>query len=495
MINGTQNITIINLSPDTVDYRDIEKRKGIMYYYRICAFNKKGEGCSNKVRVKVPDGDILYLYPENETIDVPGGTEIFSGISVPGEKTVIELMDEEGNSVPGDLTETQLVSRGDIVSGVAFFLFRYDPFGAEPPFYSYNRLKPLTKYIAKLRYDDLVLTHTFTTSSYGLPLEINDSDLVGRTYILDLNKAWVEEPYYFENIFNIINYDGTLSFSPLLLYVMDVNSTDKSINLVNGYACTGREESGDCLGKKYGEQNMEINVKAWRDADFNPPFFVTDPAVANIVLNGFIMRILNMRIGGVFSKDGERIGEGMVEGYIDLLNIAPTNFGYTLYADIFCERYYELTGLDCIQCPAPYDYRKNCLKIKIVNANGTLTSSSVPFKIIVAPEIIADSEEQLTGNPVNIKVTFNTPDGTPISSAPFRVSLNSSDASFQNAGSCNKINYYTIDCITDNNGMINGISITDNISQSIIITASYTGASLPPGVDGVTEGHLMVSFK
>lgn len=248
----------------------------------------------------------------------------------PGAEPVVTLTDASGRSIPFQL------QRSDVGGG-----FELRPDGA---------LAPATDHV--LQIVDCLGTHDvpFRTSDFGLPLQLEPSDLQGRTFSLALGDAtWVEPA----------GIGGLLTLfldQPALLDVAVANPSVLQLRFA-----LGEEENGEIVPAP-GRDVVSFPVVSFADR----PYFDAGGERVVLEFSGTEIPIHQFRFSGTFAADGGGIGGGRVEG------IADTRFAGGLVGDDRPGQLCDLAegfGVQCEGCPD--DDESYCLAVELVDVDGT----------------------------------------------------------------------------------------------------------------------------
>ena len=186
---------------------------------------------------------------------------------------------------------------------------------------------------------------TFTTASWGAPLDVAPVDLVGRVYNFDLAGADYVKP---EGLGTLL---GLYLTEPLLFQVTDV--TPGGISLMGAQGMVDGT-SGEII------QNRTFSTWDFGQASFSEaPFFGATTAGIAIDYAGSVIPMHNFHVEGTFSADGETIGGAMASGFGDTRDMGPLlQLGGD--PDAVCDFAAGL-GLECVDCP---DGNPWCLEIE-----------------------------------------------------------------------------------------------------------------------------------
>lgn len=237
-----------------------------------------GDGGTGACEVEVDSN-----FPADGTTDAYYRTTIEFELSDPdptGTPT-ITVADASGAAVAGTST---LNEDGDVVI-----------FTPDAP------LAASTSYTATLDYCGGTPSISFTTSSLGGDLT---ADLVGKTYVVDLNGADFVEPAGVADLLL-----GQLENSILL----GVQSTSPDLQMLGAISVDGGTD-----------QDMCTETIPFPAADFaSSPYFEIGPEDTSITVAGFTVEILQLEVSGTFAADGSYFGGGTLRGELDARLLAP----------------------------------------------------------------------------------------------------------------------------------------------------------------------------
>jgi hypothetical protein len=188
---------------------------------------------------------------------------------------------------------------------------------------------------------------TFRTGPLGLPLQVSDTDLQGRTFLLDLGGArWVEPPV----LAGLIQIFFT---TPVLLGVRYVD--DDSIDLL---AAPGEVSDLGVVSQDRFAESWNFPIADFTEAPFvdasAPSIDLTYDSYGTTVA----IPVTDFVLQGTFSADGTRLGGGVLEGFGDTRSVGA------LLGDDRPEAICELAagaGVNCIPCEDTLPY---CLRLR-----------------------------------------------------------------------------------------------------------------------------------
>lgn len=206
----------------------------------------------------------------------------------------------------------------------------------------------------------------FTTSTYGLPIEGGATELVQRTWQVDLSAADWTEPEGFGTILALYFTD------PILLGVQWADTHVLDLLGAPGYI------------DATGVVRQNINRPSWDlpAADFDTsPFFAIDGAqIVLYVDNETSAPVYDVHIEGTIAPDGRSFAGGIVSGLGDTRTLGGTINQPNDEAAI-CD-FAEALGVECEPCP---DGEVYCLSIYATQVQGSQVDGLVVIPIAAAP--------------------------------------------------------------------------------------------------------------
>jgi hypothetical protein len=178
----------------------------------------------------------------------------------------------------------------------------------------------------------------FVTSEFGIPVTVEDADMLGRTYELNLPGAYFAYPAGVGALL------GTYLESPLLVSV--VATTESEITLVAAEGVWDDEGAAT--------QDMDKGTFDFPAADWTmTPYFAADAERIVIIYkdgggNTTDIPINNIHLEGTFNADATIIGGAWASGLADTRNMAPL-LGLEAGDSVVCD-YMETFGLPCLDC-------------------------------------------------------------------------------------------------------------------------------------------------
>ncbi len=178
-------------------------------------------------------------------------------------------------------------------------------------------------------------TVSFATSAYGLPLEVDPTELVGNTYDFDLGGADYVEPAGLGALI------GLYLSEPLLIGVVDAGEDTVSL--------MGAQGTVDASSQIH----QDTNLATWDfgEADFSEaPFFSATADEIVIDYNGIEVPIHAFHVEGTFAADASSIGGAEANGLADTRNMGPL-LDLPDEPDSVCNVAQEWLGITCEACP------------------------------------------------------------------------------------------------------------------------------------------------
>lgn len=323
--------------------------------------------------------------PADGAKDVPGGMSITATFSQAATAVKFTLKSKDGKEVTGDT-----------VLAPDNFGATFDPYGSKAPIDPSLRLASNTSYTLDIDADGHKKTISFTTSNLGMPLN-NDVNLKGKTYVMDLSSATFEEP---PNLFQTLSQMGKGdSFPKLLLGISDMAMNPAKLTFLGAMACGmgGDTPAADCPASSDPLQMQQDKTKptlTFPQADFKNPFFSVGPQTFAIEIMKFKVDIDNLFMSGVVSPDGSYIGEGRLEGVIDLKKIlAAAGAGANMTPESVCGIMETLTGRPCIACA---DKVNSCVLVRMTNMKALRAPKAEPLTAVAEPKETKEAPKDAT---------------------------------------------------------------------------------------------------
>lgn len=199
-------------------------------------------------------------------------------------------------------------------------------------------LDPSTSYEATLHYCGGDATIDFTTSALGRPLDVDESDLVGRTYNLALADARVVEP---AGIGSLLGQYLTVDI------LVSVSSADaEQIEMIG----TLSREDSDPPTQDFCNPTIPFSAGAFGDS---PYFRFAGEGQAVIVASGYPVTIEDPEFSGTFAPDGSYFGGATLAGTIDT-RAYDSLTGDAAEEGAVCELAPSF-GVACEECPGRPD--------------------------------------------------------------------------------------------------------------------------------------------
>jgi len=176
---------------------------------------------------------------------------------------------------------------------------------------------------------------TFQTSVYGASMDVENADLIGNTYELDLPGANFTEPPAVGALL------GSFLTAPLLANVEAADAESLTLRIAQGYW----DDEGNVF------QNPYETTYPFPAADFtSAPYFAADTERIDIAYGDSNIPIENMHLEGTFAPDGSSMGGAWFGGLVNTSEMAPLlELGSVDEPDVICE-YLSVFGLSCEAC-------------------------------------------------------------------------------------------------------------------------------------------------
>ncbi len=211
-----------------------------------------------------------------------------------------------------------------------------------------------TRYALDITVCGVTYTSTFSTDRFGDALEIEPSELVGRTYVVELSQVEFVEPAGFGS-FLAVYLDV-----PILIGVVSVDGADMDM-----LGAQGRLTSdGRYVQKKTQtlDDGLKYTVATWdfSGVDFSQsPFWAGDTDKIELRYDGVFIPVYDFHIEGTFAPDGQSFGGGRIWGLGDTRNMAALFNSDD--ANYVCGLV-ETAGASCEPCPE--DGEEYCLFLR-----------------------------------------------------------------------------------------------------------------------------------
>lgn len=174
-------------------------------------------------------------------------------------------------------------------------------------------LLPNSDYALSVTVCGQTYVNSFSTSSYGLPLDVTPEELLSRTYLIKLEDVKFVKP---DNVATLIK---TFLDMPILVNVQEVDGKEMVLVGAEGWI----DSSGGVNQRKLRNQE---DVPTWdfEGVDFSqPPYFRADSPGIVLVYDGIDIPVYDFHLEGTFSADASSFGGGRLWGLADTRNTAP----------------------------------------------------------------------------------------------------------------------------------------------------------------------------
>ena len=212
-----------------------------------------------------------------------------------------------------------------------------------------------TDYALDITVCDVTYTSTFSTDSYGDALDMEASELEGRTYVVELDDVDFTEPAGFGS-FLALYLDV-----PILIGVQELSPDGTTFDMLGAQ---GRLKNDGTYTQKYTEtvDDVKYTVATWpfEEVSFNDPFFSGTAELVTIRYSNAEIPVHDFHIEGTFTPDGESFAGAKLWGLGDTRNMAPL-FDEADDPTYVCELV-SSSGVECEPCPG--DGEPLCLFLK-----------------------------------------------------------------------------------------------------------------------------------
>lgn len=229
-------------------------------------------------------------------------------------------------------------------------------------------LAPSETYRASVEYcgSEEPVVIDFTTSSFGTPLTNGNSDLMGKTFAVDLESGVVLEPAGVGELLR--------SFLSNTFLINVFETAPETISVLSALSYANSLEQNFCVPTLNDFPLIDVS---------QTPFFSLETSALQLNVAAYNTKVYNFRVEGTFASDASYFGKAYISGEFDareaytLLN----DFGFAAEnEDDVCELLDGL-GASCIECSsdgAPY-----CLKIVI----DDLVANAIEEEIVPVCEV------------------------------------------------------------------------------------------------------------
>lgn len=199
-----------------------------------------------------------------------------------------------------------------------------------------SALSPSTSYTTTVLYScsmDGSLTATWQTGEVGTSVDLNSTDLEGRTYLLNLKDGRFVEP---EGVGDVVG-----DFLDQIVFVGVNSASSTEIEMMGGLGYKNTDDAGDANdgltpiadpGKTSSEDSLFQEpclptIEFPEPADFTGnPFFEVVADGADITVAGYTVTVDELQVSGAFSPDGSYIAGASLAGRIDTEPLVPLLF-------------------------------------------------------------------------------------------------------------------------------------------------------------------------
>lgn len=191
---------------------------------------------------------------------------------------------------------------------------------------------------------------SFTTSAYGLPLQVDEAELVGRTWYFDLPGATFVQPVGVGALLS------TFLTMPILVGV-----TDASVDSIDLLGAQGVRDASEAW-----VQDTDQLTWDFPPADFGEaPYFEVEAEVIVIGYNYggklYEIPVYGFTVQGTIAADASKVGGGRAFGQGDTRNMGPL-LGAGDEPTALCDTLASI-GLECEVCP---DGVQSCMTLEVL---------------------------------------------------------------------------------------------------------------------------------
>jgi hypothetical protein len=230
-------------------------------------------------------------------------------------------------------------------------------------------LQPNSNYTAFLDFCYGNQEISFFTSSAGESLEVPTSDLVGRTYALNLDAGRVLEP---------------AGVGPLLFGLLDRHlmigvtaASSSTISLMGAVSESGSVDQDYC----------EPSIGYPESADFtDSPFFETEVPTLTMRSSGYDVTLQNVTISGTFEPDGSEIAHMVFIALMDARDLVDALVGGGLLEDDDPNAVCDLIATFGVACGECSDGEEYCLNVHVDQVPAPETGSALEWLDECDPE-------------------------------------------------------------------------------------------------------------
>jgi hypothetical protein len=227
-----------------------------------------------------------------------------------------------------------------------------------------DALLPGTKYTATLTWGCDPLTISFTTSATGAAVG-DPTSLVHNTYQLSLSDGRFVEPADFGDVLGLaITVD---------VLMMVTNADESSVHFMGAVSCPpATDTTSECAGGDTSTQDVcNPSIDFPTDADFTAnPFFSVGPETTTLSVAGQDLSVIDLKVSGAFTADGEAIQGAALSGSIDTRGLAGSELIPATGDNAACDFLSSTLGISCEECSngvGPY-----CLTLSVEDMTATL---------------------------------------------------------------------------------------------------------------------------
>ena len=271
------------------------------------------------------DATIESTYPILNAADVYYRDNLKVNFSEEGIDATLTLTDSSGTQVSGSGT----------TEGSQFTFTPNEP------------LTPSSSYRASVQYcgSEEPVVIDFTTSSFGTPLTNGNSDLLGKTFAVDLESGVVLEPAGVGELLR------SLLSNTFLINVFE--TSDSTISVLSALSYANSLEQNFCVPTLNDFPLIDVS---------QTPFFSLKADTLQLNVAAYNTKVYDFTVEGTFASDGSYFGQAYLSGEFDAREayVLLSDFGFDAEnEDDVCGLLEDL-GASCTECStdgAPYCVR------------------------------------------------------------------------------------------------------------------------------------------
>ncbi len=415
---------------------------GTFYRYIVIAYNSRGDAFPSNIA-----GDTTADLPG---IDARDPDENQSGVSVYNDQIIVDFEEPITSAqlafkVRDEVSE---ISGGwTLTSGGYTAIFHPDDF-----------LTMSTQYGCSVTVDGFLYEYYFYTEGPSWVVDLNDA--ASLSFAVNVFRANIAEPAAAADLMKSLL--GTNIY--LLLGLYNIDAPNDRFDLIGGL--------GDMEGPDPTAQDMSSpTIRFTESADFSLNSFTVGPLQLPIAVSGYLVTLDNVVLTGSFAPGYEYIGNGSLEGDLDLRVVIqaigenPDDFIPTV------------CGLAPGVCGACLDepLRQECIHLKITDIRGDLRTDGLGDPIPVIPVASVQVSESGTGTVRTLALTLLEPStGAPEQGIDLHVFVDSGNGTFVLNGNTSII----VQTNADGQALVD-LSDTDNGLEEVKIDINTATTPVP----------------